>query len=1000
MSEGLTCVYVSNLPININRTLLKSYYSQFGNPIKCYLPNTDPSDPTSSKITKKWAKIYFDTVEEAKSAINGTNNDPVIDWKACVFNKNLLDSYNSSPNEKRQNIESDSDDMDQYDDGYFLVEPIEGYVDVHGRPLTVMRDEMNEIYVPLREIRRTGFEIFRKDNFNVSFADYKQKAKEFEMHLLSMGRQYLLANKVNFSENDIVDTLKRVEQRLRNSAVGGDAYESEFKKTHNFIETEGGNLTIVAKSPVAGNNVVSPGNNRSTNNHLFANQTSRRAANNTPRNNFNNNIPSTSGINKQQMQGRRNLNDNANRKFPEKKINIYANKPAETKSNDEGSSGGSVKNTSIWSGNSRPQNGFSNAPPSLRKPKAIEEKTEESISKLEQVKMGAGAEDVTVIVTDKQKENIYWVQLERFSNYLCDVVKAISDANPEKLQAVKPVVNQYYLAEFEGEWHRAKVLKITNNIQVHFVDYGNVCSVDIVKKLPDKLRSQPPALAVRIAIQRDGAEASPPPKLEEYTTITVIQRKIFDDGTYGVYIERKNPQKTEESPKIDNVVKTDNSSASKVDNIKLEPKKEAKSEKPMEPTPVKPVEQVFITGFPPPMAELKHGEKIGIKGIEGARLLMVNKQSVIQRRKLFEYISSLDKTKLNLSSVKENQMVLCGLEGATGLYRAIVTKVNKNTAIVKYVDEAGSTELSIKSLRNVDEYLSKQPACLLTSPEIPLLKNIKKSMARIEEVIANNTKMIVVKKGDEFDLEFQDKTMFCDEIRKLEAPPVEAAKKEEKNFDDFSDDESPKIEEVNEAKQSNLSSTETTLVAIKPKQSADGRIMYSDMIFPEIVAGVDNFICQALKDFNNFIIVATDEQTEGYLRTVLETTVTDTTPYQPIEFEMCLALYEEDENWYRAVVTDILPDNKYTVLFVDFGNEEIVSDAGLRKLPPHLKDIPVLGIIAELVDIPQTPKVFERLKEIFVDNETKEINVKEVVDSKIQVTVPEWYDILKKEGLI
>lgn len=75
-------------------------------------------------------------------------------------------------NDKESDSGGSLSNMEQID-GFFLVEPIDGYVDVHGRPLAVVRDDMNEIYVPLREIRRTGFEIFRQDNFNVSLSDYK-----------------------------------------------------------------------------------------------------------------------------------------------------------------------------------------------------------------------------------------------------------------------------------------------------------------------------------------------------------------------------------------------------------------------------------------------------------------------------------------------------------------------------------------------------------------------------------------------------------------------------------------------------------------------------------------------------------------------------------------------------------------------------------------------------------------------------------------------------------
>lgn len=51
--------------------------------------------------------------------------------------------------------------------------------------------------------------------------------------------------------------------------------------------------------------------------------------------------------------------------------------------------------------------------------------------------------------------------------------------------------------------------------------------------------------------------------------------------------------------------------------------------------------------------------------------------------------------------------------------------------------------------------------------------------------------------------------------------------------------------------------------------------------------------------------------------------------------------------WYRGVVLGKI-DNNYQIMFIDFGNTDVVDVSNIRKLPDELKDIPVLGIFAEL----------------------------------------------------
>lgn len=68
----------------------------------------------------------------------------------------------------------------------------------------------------------------------------------------------------------------------------------------------------------------------------------------------------------------------------------------------------------------------------------------------------------------------------------------------------------------------------------------------------------------------------------------------------------------------------------------------------------------------------------------------------------------------------------------------------------------------------------------------------------------------------------------------------------------------------------------------------------------------------------------------------------DVTKYSKGDY-VC-ALFSEDATWYRGqVVTEKLPDDKYLVLFIDFGNNEQLPVSSLRPLPPRFAEAPLFA---------------------------------------------------------
>ncbi|KAL2081955.1 hypothetical protein ACEWY4_021773 [Coilia grayii] len=67
----------------------------------------------------------------------------------------------------------------------------------------------------------------------------------------------------------------------------------------------------------------------------------------------------------------------------------------------------------------------------------------------------------------------------------------------------------------------------------------------------------------------------------------------------------------------------------------------------------------------------------------------------------------------------------------------------------------------------------------------------------------------------------------------------------------------------------------------------------------------------------------------------------------PVPGTLCLAMYEKDLHYYRAIVTDTL-EHGVEVFFVDFGNTEMVPDWLIKKLPEHFTTEPEFAVNCSL----------------------------------------------------
>lgn len=85
------------------------------------------------------------------------------------------------------------------------------------------------------------------------------------------------------------------------------------------------------------------------------------------------------------------------------------------------------------------------------------------------------------------------------------------------------------------------------------------------------------------------------------------------------------------------------------------------------------------------------------------------------------------------------QLVLSSKDGFAGLFRAVVVKQDNSLIVtVKYIDFPGEADLSVKSLRNVDEFLAAEPATILITPEFKCLENLTEQATEYILTICQN----------------------------------------------------------------------------------------------------------------------------------------------------------------------------------------------------------------------------------------------------------------------
>ncbi|KAG5876468.1 hypothetical protein JTB14_010157 [Gonioctena quinquepunctata] len=969
---------------DIDRAGIRNEFGQFGRITKIFL-----------KDDFSFAKIYFEEQESCRKACRALSNNtlgwiveqgedtrpPARNNNSSQFAGKLNNTFGgsnntqSNPNSSRV-VASEKTNMYDYLEDEFT-ENVE-YCDIHGNPLVVFQADSGAVYVNVKDVRRAGFAIFRRDSFNQLLLDRRQIQKEFELHLLSEAKNYILKNKaIAVDEDAILKTIERCKNKLLgeqtqdNNRSVNQTSNNTFQRPERIEWSQGGFESFTASSPIA----------------------PQRAPKNLP-SNF---MPTTTQRNSKPWTGgdQRQRQNNFNREsrdmngFQDEFKKPYSNRGRQ---DNNGSGTHSVRARSK-SKNRDDMSQTSEGSERRRKYADVD-----AIDKIDKVELQIG-NTYEVKVSHIDKENICWVQEKESSVELDNMLIKLFDLAPEVEDLSDPSRGQLVLAMFEDVWCRARVFDV-NSLYVHFIDYGNKSHPDSVKAFPEELRKIP-ALALRVVL--NGLEKP----LESDLELKIRIKQKYQDGTYIAEVEEAIPKQTKEAEKkdaekpvrvekpIEKVKVVEESKP--VEEKKPETPKKVEDTRKEEPVEQKKVEAKSYFGVPEPMSTLKNGDKVMLIDLEGNRFGVKTREAVNKSKELIEYIKKLDKSNLHLTGVKEGQLVLCSRDSLPNLYRAVIKKKTSAVAVtVKYLDYIGEDQLAIKSLRNVDEYLATQPVTLLSSPESKMLENLgPKALDFVTNLLEKKEKAkIVISENGDFDLQLEDGSLLTQKL--LELGKDEAEKKEFKLIPVKKSPtkvEQPKAEAPSPAK------------VEKPKAVAPEYtpVVYDDMDWIKIkVDTTDSYLCYTIKDLKDLTLISLQDESMNNMAKVTDLTALDDAPYEPAEFEMCLVAHqapEEDEpSWYRGVVLE-RNDGEYNIQAVDFGNLILAKSKDVRKFTKELQKIPILGITCEFVGIPDSEAVLERVKQLIPEGEEIKVDIKSFDDLKYKIEIPSVYKILKQEGL-
>ncbi|CAG9762290.1 unnamed protein product [Ceutorhynchus assimilis] len=967
-------VHVKGNEYVLDRIELKKTFSEFGNITKLYL-NSDGN----------YANLYFDqpeSVTEACAQYNGVNGWTVFSGSRRPKKSNPYDEFNSSTSSV-SHTNSEAMEETVYYKG--------DLVDIQGQLVSYLKTEDGEIFVRLEDIEKAGFKLFQKKYYDVTRIPDMDVLKEIEAKIFHYGMECLLeANRI-FTEEAIIDMYERVRSKLFN----GESKPADHPAQNRRISLQATNAPLSSRTntpPSAGQrerrstSVTRTGSNNYHNGREEFQAPSRDRNQRESRSDYagprlgreRTPLRASGSYVAEQKEYVPSFHEQRSIKREisatrEKSSNIFTKvEQPELSSSFEQKCATRVKPSNIFTKDEQPElsSSFEQKcatrvkPPStfakVDRPEQESPKAQisnvpktENITQIGRVKLDKGFYELKVTyLTEKQ---IFYAQLLKNINIVEDILLHVNTKDNLLPLIEKPLKDMLVVVEFEDLWYRGVVIResgLPGSALVQLLDYGNREEIKgNIRQMSEEMQKVP-AQAFRFTITQPNStiEVS---KLEIDQDIEVEVLKHFDsyETTYLVDIKR--------------IIGSDEEV--KTTPIENQPKENVKPA---------PAAKCFMQ-IAKPTVEIVPGEMVFIVNHTDDKLIVKNKEMASLTKKIITHVASMEKKPV--ANPKVGQYVLCTcFDHGDGLFRAIIKKIIGELASLQLIDFSIEETLPLTSLRNIDEDLASLPPAQIEINYLPLKKLTDDGLTLLSSFIRNKSKIKSTEVNGLIDFTVDGELLSMKITPQLRQPKSEISSPSHKE---------PTV-------------VEPVKAAPVGKNKENVKTFFRDMPFDEPKDGVNLYFCYSYHGASLTVIDTSSKHVE-LIEMVSVEKPGDNEPYEPAQFEMCLAKYD-DGTWCRAMATGD-NDEKVEVKFVDYGNIEKVNRADIRKLPENMKSIPIFGINAQIEGFEITDAVEKQLKELIPDGELLEINMK--VGKKTQnrmnysVELPSIHGILKEEGL-
>uniref|UniRef100_A0A8C0BQ54 Tudor domain containing 6 n=1 Tax=Buteo japonicus TaxID=224669 RepID=A0A8C0BQ54_9AVES len=301
------------------------------------------------------------------------------------------------------------------------------------------------------------------------------------------------------------------------------------------------------------------------------------------------------------------------------------------------------------------------------------------------------------------------------------------------------------------------------------------------------------------------------------------------------------------------------------------------------------------------------------------------------RQSMWNFYS--DATKLDGAGWVLQPGSLCCASGKEDVfYRAVITSVLDSGVEIHLVDR-GNTEIVDRcAVKELLPQFRELPAlalkCCLAGVSPPRGSWSEASVSAFREIVLNKTLKVsfLGVQGDKYMVEIFDQSQLGEKsVSKL---MVQGGYAEyQRSVHNSKSSESPPAQKC-ESKGNFSISWRQNYVEMKPGSSYGGQLEVGSTVNVVVsyVENPSNFWCQLSRNCHDLNVLMAEIQ--EYCKN------SSHPPAWPNS--VCLAQYSEDEKWYRALIISEVPSaEKVEVIYVDYGNREMVSLTNLRSTNEH-----------------------------------------------------------------